>query len=279
MHGSISLPGPVYIESRGVLVCRGRVQLVDPAVQDMVDVWPERPELGDRARLRALHYDGWGLHARETVELCRRILSRPGADVSLVYTHRGHRCQWKTPLLQSLLARLGPAVQAHGLQVQQDHLPLDVVLLGVATLVRCERCLIVKDNAVRVGDEEAVAVSTMPYLVLSRGRGPWAVQRILMSDSDPALRSPIPALSLDEFLADGDRGMDSLSLTSRTEAGCVGVIKVVRVGRNGVGSNSATGESSMVAETVVPGDPWTRSSGTYAGMGAWASERRGAGNA
>jgi hypothetical protein len=231
MHGPIGLRGPVYIESCGVIVCRGDVYRVDAAMREMVDPWPAGQQLGGEVELRRLHYEGWGLHPRETVELCRGVMSRPGAEVSLVYAHRGHRCQWKTPLLQSLLAMLGPGVRVHGLQVEQDHLPLDLVLLGVATLAGCERCMIVKDNAIRVGAAEVVAASTTQYLVLSRESGSWAIERIVMAEEGPAYPSPLPELSLDEFLANEERGLDSLSLTSRTAAGCLGVMELVRVGR------------------------------------------------
>jgi hypothetical protein len=225
--GNIRLPGPVYIESCGVIICRGDVHRVGPAMREMVDVWPLGQQLGDRERLRALHYEGWGLHSRETVELCRGVMSRPGF-VCLIYTHRRHRCQWKTPLLQSLLAMLGPAVRAHGVQVEQDYLPLDLVLFGVATLASCERCLIGKDNAIRVGAEEVVAASTTQYLVLSRESGPRAIEEIVTDEKNPAPSSTIAALTLEEFLADGDRGTDSLSLISRTANGCLGVMKLVR---------------------------------------------------
>jgi hypothetical protein len=228
MHGNIRLPGPVYIESCGVIVCRGDVHRVDPARRKMVDVWPGDQQLAAQETLRVLHYEGWGLHSREAVVLSRGVMSRPGCDVSLVYTHRGHRCQWKTPLLQSLLAMLKPGVRAYGLQAEQDNLPLDLVLFGVGTLARCERCLILKDNAIRVGGEEAVAASTTQYLVLSRGSGSWTIEGIVMDEEVPACQSTIAALSLDEFLADGDRGMGSLSLTSRTANGCLGVMKLVR---------------------------------------------------
>jgi hypothetical protein len=251
MHGNIRLPGPVYIESGGVIVCRGDVRRVDPAMREMVDVWPADQQLGGRERLRGLHYQGWGLHSRETVELCRGVMSRPGAEVSLVYTHRGHRCQWKTPLLQSLLAMLGPGVRVHGLQVEQKHLPLDLVLFGVATLATCERCIIVKDNAIRVGTEEVVTASATQYLVLSRASGSWVIEEILMDEEGPDCPSTLAALSLDEFLADGDRGMDSLSLISRTAKGCLGVITLVRVGRKEGALESAAGANRLAGGTVA----------------------------
>ena len=106
----------------------------------------------------------------------------PASNVALVYAHRGHRCQWKTPLLQSLLAKLGPRLQAHGLRVDQAHLPFDLILLAVATLGACDRCLIVKDNAIRLGTTDVVPVNTVQYLVLSRSTGVWAVEGIFITD-------------------------------------------------------------------------------------------------
>jgi hypothetical protein len=279
MHGNIRLPGRVYIESCGVIVCRGDVNRVDPAMREMVDVLPAGQQLGDRERLQRLHYKGWGLHSRETVELCRGIMSKPGPEVSLVYTHRGNPYQWKTPLLQSLLAMLGPQVRAHGLQVEQDHLPLDLVLFGVATLATCERCIIVKDNAIRVGAEEVVAASATQYLVLARGSGSWAIEGIVMDEEVPPCPCTIVALSLDEFLADGDHGMDSLSLTSRTATGCLGVIKLVRVGRKQGVLESPACDSGSAGETIAAGDPRGRRSSANASRVASGFGRVGVGNA
>jgi hypothetical protein len=228
MPRAIRFSGPVYIETCGAIVCRGHVRPVDAAAWDRAGVWPAGQRLRDRERLCSLHYGAWDLHSKETVELGRSVMSRSRSDVSLVYTHRGHRCQWQTPLLQSLLAILGPGLRAHGLQVEQDHLPLDVVLFGVATLATHECCLIVKDNAIRVGLEEVVAASTTQFLALSRRTGAWAIERIVLHEDTPADRSMNAPLSLDEFLADGERGTESLSLTGRTVSGCVGVIDVVR---------------------------------------------------
>ena len=278
MHGNIRLPGRVYIESCGVIVCRGNVQRVEPAMREMVDVWPGGEQLGVGESLRRLQYEGCGLHSRETVELCGGVMSRTGSDVSLVYTHRGHRYQWKTPLLQSLLAMLGAGVRVHGLQAEQEHLPLDLVLFGVATLARCEGCIIVKDNAIRVG-EEVGAASTTQYLVLSRRTGSWAIERIVMDEEDPACPSKMAALSLDEFLADGDRGMASLSLTSRTATGCLGVMRLVRVGRNAGMFEPAAGESGSPGGTVAMGSPGARRSSASGGWVTARAEHGGAGNA
>jgi hypothetical protein len=279
MHGTITLPGRVFIESCGAIVCHGDVLRVGPAMREMVDVWPAGQQPGDRERLQRLHYKGWGLHSRETVELCRGIMSRPGSDVSLVYAHRGNHYEWKTPLLQSLLAMLGPRVGMHGLQVEQDHLPLDLVLFGVATLSTCERCIIVKDNAIRVGAEEVVASSTTQYLVLSTGSGSWAIEGIVMDEEDPACRATIAVLSLDEFLADGHHGIDSLSLTSRTANGCLGVIKLVRVGRKQGVLESPACASGLAVGTVAAGDPRARRSSASAGRVASRFEHGGVGNA
>jgi hypothetical protein len=279
MRGNIRLPGRVFIESCGLIVCPGDVYRVGPAMREMVDVWPTGPPLGNRENLQRLHYKGCGLHFRETVELCRGIMSRPGSDVSLVYTHRGSHYQWKTPLLQSLLAMLGPRVVAHGLQVEQDHLPLDLVLFGVATLARCELCIIVKDNAIRVGAEEVMPESTTQYLVLSTGSGSWAIEGIVLDEEDPACPSTIAVLSLDEFLADGDHGMDSLSLTNRTATGCLGVIKLVRVGRKQGALESPICESGLAGGTVAAGDPGAQRPSANASRVASVFEHGGVGNA
>jgi hypothetical protein len=227
---SVRLPGPVYIETCGKIVCRGDVRRVDPAAWERAGVWPAGQRLEDRERLRSLHYDPWHLHSKETVELARRLMSRSGSDLSLVYAHRGHRRQWRTPLLQSLLALLDPGVRAHGLQVEQEDLPWDLVLFGIATLASHECCLIVKDNAIRVGAEEVVAASTTQFLTLSKRTGAWAVQRIVLDDDNSADPSMSAALSLDDFLADAERETKSLSLTGRTVSGCVGMMDLVRCG-------------------------------------------------
>lgn len=278
MQRNIRLPGRIFIDSCGVIVCHGDVHLVDPAMREMVDVWPADQQLEDREGLQRLHYKGWGLHSRETIALCRDIMSRSGSDVSLVYTHRGNRFQWRTPLLQSLLAMLGPRVGVHGLQVDQDRLPLDLVLFGVATLAKYECCMIVKDNAIRVGAEEVVATSTTQYLVLSRESGSWAIEGIALDEEKPAYPSPIPELSLDEFLANGERGLDSLSLTSRTAAGCLGVMELVRVGRK-KGVESAAGESGLAGRIVAAGTAGARTSSANASWVVSSCERGGVGNA
>lgn len=251
MHGNITLPGAVYIASCGVIVCRGDVDRVDPAMRGRVAAWPASQQLGDQETLRWLHYEDCGLHSREAVELCRGSISRPGSNMSLVYTHRGHRYEWQTPLLQSLLATLEPGVRAYGFQADQDHFPFDLVLFGVATLASCERCIIVKDNAIRVGTEEVVASSTMQYLVLSRESGSWEIERIVMGEEDPACQSTNAALSLDDFLADEDCRMDSLFLTGRTATGCRGVMKLGRIGRKDGVLESVAGESGLAGEAVA----------------------------
>jgi hypothetical protein len=108
MHRSITLPGPVCIESSGILFPRGEVQRVDPTMHGLIDAWPGQQPTDDPGELQALHYSRGALHSKETVELCRRLLWRglqtapqqgPASNVALIYAHRGHRCQWKTPLL------------------------------------------------------------------------------------------------------------------------------------------------------------------------------------
>ena len=255
MGGTIRLPGPVYIEECGLLPCRGDVYRLEQASRERVEVWPPGKQFGDRDSLRLLHYEGRGLHSRETVALCRRVLARTGTALSLVYAHRGYRYEWKTPLLQSLLAMLGPGVHAHGLRVEQDDLPLDLVLLAIGTLDRCERCLIVQDNTPRVGAEEVVAASTMPYLALSTQPGRWAIEAIVVGDDIGDRSSPVPTLTLDQFLTSGNAGTGSLSLTTRTAAGCLSLLRLARPGRRAVALQSEASEPRLPGEVVAVGDP------------------------
>jgi hypothetical protein len=239
MRGNIRLPELVFIESCGVIECEGQVQPVSPAMVKRLNIWPADQDLEHQVRLQWLHHGRWELHSRETVELCQAIMSRANSKVSLVYAHRSHRCEWKTPLLQSLLAQLGPGVQAHGLQVDQDYLPLDLVLFGVASIADFQCCMILKDNTIRVGAEEVVEVSTLQYLVLSRGCGSWTIDGIVIDDEELASSSTTAALSLDGFLAAGERGMDSVALTGRMANGCLGVLRLVRGKQADCGPNSS----------------------------------------
>ena len=252
MHRYITLPGPVYIESGGILFSRGDVQRVDPTMHDKIDVWSGQQQSDDPAKLQALHYSGRTLHSSETVDLCRRLATAgPASNVALVYAHRGHRCQWKTPLLQSLLAKLGPGLQVHGLRVDQAHLPLDVILLAVATLGGCDRCLIVKDNSIRLGTTDVVPVNTVQYLVLSRSTGVWAVEGIVINDDVPDFPSLMAPPSLDTLWTDPYRDADSLSLASTMTNACLGIINLVRVKQSDAFVESGISQSTLVGSPVA----------------------------
>jgi hypothetical protein len=230
MHRSITLPGPVYIESGGILFSRGEVRRIDPTMHGLIDAWPDDQQTDDPGELQALHYSGGTLHSKETVDLCCRLATAgPASNIALIYAHRGHRCQWKTPLLQGLLAKLGPLLQVQGLRVDQAHLPFDLILLAVATLGECDRCIIIKDNAIRLGTTDVVPVNTVQYLVLSTATGVWAVEGIFITDDVLAFPSQIAPPSLDSLWTDPHRDAGSLSLASPMANACVGILNLVRV--------------------------------------------------
>jgi hypothetical protein len=230
MQCRIPLPGSLYIETAGRIVSRGKVARLDPTLRNTIDTWSAHRQINDPTRLHTLTYPGRSLHSGGIVDLCRRLaMSRPASKVTFVYAHRGYHCNCKTPLLQSLLAKLPPGLQVHGLRVEQDHLPLDVVLLGAATLGHSDCCFIVKDNAIRLGTTEVVPMNSAQYLVLSRSPGPWAIDDILLMDDNQAFPFQMPAIPLESFVAAPHRHADSLSLVSRMTTGRQGIIKIRRV--------------------------------------------------
>ena len=133
----------------------------------MIETWSAHRTMVELETLCALEYPGGSPHARETVDLCRRLIgSGPASDVTLLYVHRGHHCQCKTPLLQTLLVNLPPQLQVHGLRVEQEQLPLDTVLFAIGVLERCDRCVIVKDNA----DDVKKVHAYVDHIVKERAR-------------------------------------------------------------------------------------------------------------
>jgi hypothetical protein len=219
-----------------------------------IDAWPGDQLPDDAGALQALRYSGGTLHPKETVDLCHRLtMAAPAANVALVYAHRGHRCQWKTPLLQSLLARLSPRLQVHGLRVDQAHLPLDLLLFAVATLGECDRCIIVKDNAIRLGTTDVVPETTVQYLVLSRSTGIWEVEGISIQDEVPAFPSRMATPSLDTLWTHPPHDADSLSLACPMTNGCFGIIHLVRVRQSDALVKSPRTEACMAyAECLAP---------------------------
>jgi hypothetical protein len=230
MHRYLPKPGPVYIETCGTTLVRGEVQGVDAASgHGLMDTWSAHRQGLDRERLQALHYSGASPHSREIVDLCRRlVMSSTNSPVTLIYAHRGHHSQCKTPLLQTLLSQLDAPIQVHGLRTEQDDLPLDVVLFAVAALSQGGRCIIVKDNAIRLGTTEVVPGNTLQYLVLSRSSGPWTITDILINDADRPFMPRATSLSLREFLSDCNQAGDSLSLNAQTTCSTTGSIHLVR---------------------------------------------------
>jgi hypothetical protein len=230
MQRGLPLPGSLYLEACGRIVFRGRVERVDPAIRSLMDTWCAHRQGGDPARLQALTYPGEALHSPETVNLCRWLAtSSPASSVALIYAHRGHQVQCKTPLFQSLLAKLPPGLQVHGLRVEEDHLPLEIVLFAVAALRYRDRCIIIKDNAIRLGTTDVVSVNSTQYLVLSRSPGPWAIDDILLTDDNLALPARVPVLPLDAF-STGTRNARRLSLVSRVTNGRLGIINIHKQG-------------------------------------------------
>jgi hypothetical protein len=288
MHRSIALPGPVYIESGGILVSRGEAQRIDPTMHDRIDAWPGPQPTDDPGELQALDYSGGTLHSKETVDLCRRLLWRglqttpqqgPASKVALVYAHRGHRCQWKTPLLQSLLAKLGPRLQAHGLRVDHAHLPFDLILFAVATLSDCDRCIVLKDNAIRLGTTDVVPVNTVQYLVLSKSIGLWTVEGIVITDDVLAFPSRMAPSSLNTLWTDPHRHTDSLSLASPMTNAGVGILHLVRVRQSDALVKSALSPSTLVGLPVPSAPERAQASAAYGDWLAPTCEREGIGDA
>jgi hypothetical protein len=288
MHRSITLPGPVYTESGGVLVSRGEVQRVDPTMHDRIDAWPGPQPTDAPGEFQALHYSGGTLHSKETEDLCRRLLwcglqtppqQGPASKVALVYAHRGDRCQWKTPLLQSLLAKLGPLLQVHGLRVDQALLPFDVILLAVATLSACDRCIIIKDNAIRLGTTDVVPVNTVQYLLLSRSTAVWAVESIVITDDVLAFPSSMAFPSLDTLWTDRPRNADSLPLASPMLNGGVGILHLVRVRQSDAWVKPALSPSTLVKPLVPSAPERAEASTAYGDWLAPTCEREGIGDA
>ena len=249
MSRYLNMPGPVYIESCGIIASRGEVHQMDPAMRCFIDTWSAYQQIDDLESLQELHYPGGALHSSETVDLCRHFtMSGPESNVTLVYVHRGHHRECKTPLLQVLLARLTPRLRVHGLRVEQGPLPLDIVLFAVAVLRECGRCIIIRDNAIRLGTTRVVSANDTHYLVLSRSKGCWAVDSILLLDEDPGFPSRMATLLLDEFSTDDHRGARSLSLASRTTTNRLGIISIIRVGHND--ARAPTDESRPVSSTA-----------------------------
>jgi hypothetical protein len=227
MHRSLPLPESLWIETCGKAVSRGKVERVDPAMRSLMDTWSPHRQIGDPARLQALTYPGRSLHSPDTVDLCRNLaMAGSTSRLTLVYVHRSYHGQCKTPLLQSLLAKLPPGLQVHGLRVEQDHLPLEIVLFAVATLRNRDRCIIVKDNAIRLGTTDVVSMNATKYLVLSRSPGSWAIDRIWLMDDDFALPAHLPAVALDAFSTHTHCDANCLSLVSRMTTGYPGIINV-----------------------------------------------------
>lgn len=232
MQRKVPLPGSIHIESCGTIVSRGKVELVDPAIRGMTDAWSAYCRIGSGEKPHVLTYPGRSLHPPETVALCRQLaMSGQASRTTLVYVHRGHQGQSKTPLLQSLLAKLPPGLEVHGLRVEKDHLPLDVLLFAAATLKYSDRCIIVKDNAIRLGTTDVVSVSSTQLLVLCRSLGSWAIDEILVIDDDnTGSASYSPMYPLHVFLTDPHCEANSLRLVSRMTTGCLGIIRIRRVG-------------------------------------------------
>jgi hypothetical protein len=231
MHSYVTLTHPVYIERCGTILSRGEVQRVRAEAHSLIETWSAHRPTVEWDELCALEYPGGSPHARETIELCRRLATPgPGSDVTLVYVHRGHQCPCKTPLLQTLLAALAPCLHVHGLRVEQEQLPLDTVLFAVAALQSCDRCVIVKDNAVRLGTTEVAPLNTIQCLVLSRSSGPWAIDSIVIEDRDPAFLARRGMGFLDTFSTETYRAAEVLSLASRATSGRLGIITIARTG-------------------------------------------------
>jgi hypothetical protein len=207
------------------------VEEIRPAMHVMIDTWLACRKSADLDRLQALHYSDGSQHASVVVNLCQRLVSAVGESSStLIYAHRGHCAPSKTPLLQNLLAQLSPNLQVQGLRVEDQDMPLDIVLSGIAALCDCDRCVIIKDSAVRLGTSGVLATNTIQYLVLSRSTGSWVIDDIVIPDAQAVL--PMPSHSLDRFLADPPPDVDSLWLISRTTRSWTECIHVARVQRS-----------------------------------------------
>jgi hypothetical protein len=258
MHRYLPTPGPVYVETAGTILVRGALRSVDAAVHGLIDTWSDHCRVLDRERLQALHYSNGSPHSVEIVDLCRRlVMSSANSPLTLIYVHRGHHCQCKTPLLQTLLAQLALPMQVHGLRAEQDDLPLDAILFAVAALSQGGRCIIVKDNAIRLGTTDVVPDNTIQYLVLSRSEGPWTITDILINDGDCQFSRRIPSLSLREFLSDGSHAGDCLSLIAQTTCSTTGSIHLVRTRQPGAVVTSPTDQAPRASLRLAADQPRT----------------------
>lgn len=148
---------------------RATVRLATPEETQASRLWAVLGLGSEPGPLEVIDYaSGCGVHAGETVAAGRAMLAgRP--DATLLYVHRGVQAQCRTPILQTLLHRLGHAGPSFSLRREaEDALPVDPLAFA-ASVSGGGDALVIDDEQRRVGRAGTIAPAPVHLTLILGG--------------------------------------------------------------------------------------------------------------
>lgn len=154
----------------GVISVAASVRSLDAAERRQVALWLDLNQVSHSVDLQAVIFDSASLHAGALQPMLADIRSRVGGpDLSILYLHRGHQLDTRSPILQWLLPLIGGTGPVFALRVDDEIARQDAMIMAQALLQRNRRVLVLTDETRRLCPHKTAA-PVITYTVLANGR-------------------------------------------------------------------------------------------------------------
>ncbi|MER9408709.1 MULTISPECIES: hypothetical protein [unclassified Mesorhizobium] len=172
--------GPDYYVVEGAISVAASVRPLDAAERRQVALWLDLNQVSHNVDLQTVVFENAAPHAGALQPLLADIRARlGGSDLSILYLHRGHQLDTRSPILQWLLPLVGGTGPVFALRVDDEIARQDATTMARALLHRHGRVLVLTDETRRLGPHEAAA-PVITYTVLVKGS----------IETDPTMASP-----------------------------------------------------------------------------------------
>lgn len=157
------------VESQVISVA-AQVQPIDASWHGQISFWRALNQVADNVDLQRVAFDDMALHDASLQKILADIRARLGGpDPAILYLHRGHQPDTRSPILQHLIPLIGAGGPIFALRVEDDRARQDAMTMAHALLNEHGQVLVLTDEIRRLGRKEKI-VSGLTYEVLSKSR-------------------------------------------------------------------------------------------------------------
>lgn len=169
-----------HVIEGGTISVASKVRSLDAAERRQVALWQDLNEVAQSVDLQTVVFENAAPHSGVLQPLLAAIRARlGGANPPILYLHRGHQLDTRSPILQRLLPLVGVSGLVFALRIDGETARQNAMTMARA-LLHCHGLVVVlTDEIRRLGPQKAV-VPVINYTVLARGN----------IKIDPAMASP-----------------------------------------------------------------------------------------